>query len=108
MVKSVSPDLSIERVLISDLKPDPCNPRRHSDRQISQIAQSISTFGFNVPILIDRSNTILAGHGRWLACQKLGKRDVPAIRLDLAEAEARAFMLADNRLGELATWDERL
>jgi DNA modification methylase len=101
-------DLSIQRVPTADLKPNPRNPRKHSDRQISQIAHSIGTFGFNVPILIDRDNYILAGHGRWRAGQKLGLHDVPAIRLDLAEAEARAFMIADNRLAELATWDDRV
>jgi hypothetical protein len=58
MVKSASSDLSIRRILISDLKPDPRNPRRHSDRQISQIARSIAAFGFNVPVLIDRDNHV--------------------------------------------------
>jgi DNA modification methylase len=87
---------------------DPRNPRKHSDQQIKQIARSIDTFGFNVPILIDRNNNVLAGHGRLFACQKLGRREVPAIRLDLTESEARAFMIADNRLADLAAWDERL
>src|ERR1043166_3072474 len=108
VTNGTNPDLSIERILISELNPDPRNPRKHSDRQIKQIAQSIATFGFNVPILIDRNNNVLAGHGRLLACQKLGRSEVPTIRLDLTEAEARAFMIADNRLAELAGWDDRL
>lgn len=108
MATETDRDLSIELLPITALKPDPGNPRQHSDRQIKHIAQSIDAFGFNVPILIDRNNNVLAGHGRLLACRKLGRREVPTIRLDLTEAAARAFMIADNRLAELAAWDERL
>jgi len=94
---------------IHSLKTDSRNPRQHSERQIKQIARSIEAFGFNVPILVDGSNTILSGHGRLLACQKLGWQEVPAIQLEhLTEAQARAFAIADNRLCENATWDERL
>ena len=108
MSKTTCQKLKIELMWTSALVVDPRNPRKHSDQQIKQIARSIDTFGFNVPILIDRNNNVLAGHGRLLACQKLGRREVPAIRLDLTEAEARAFMIADNRLADLAAWDERL
>jgi DNA modification methylase len=92
-----------------ELKPDLCNPRRHSKRQIQQIANSIEAFGFNVPILIDRDGNIIAGHGRWLACRLLGWTEVPTLCLDhLSPAQARAFMIADNRLAEIADWDDRL
>ena len=92
-----------------ELKPDLCNPRRHSKRQIQQIANSIEAFGFNVPILIDRDGNIIAGHGRWLACRVLGWTEVPTLCLDhLSPAQARAFMIADNRLAEIADWDDRL
>jgi DNA modification methylase len=94
---------------IEELKPDPANPRRHSKRQIRQIAESIKAFGFNVPILIDRHGNIIAGHGRWLACRDLGFTEVPTLCLDhLTPAQARAFMIADNRLSEIAVWDDRL
>jgi hypothetical protein len=56
----------------AELKPDPANPRRHSKKQIKQIADSISVFGFNVPILVDREGNVIAGHGRLLACRELG------------------------------------
>ena len=90
---------------IDQLTPDPANPRRHSKKQIRQIAESIRIFGFNVPILIDREGKVIAGHGRLLACRELGVTEVPTLCLDhLTPAQARAFMIADNRLTEIATW----
>jgi ParB-like chromosome segregation protein Spo0J len=91
------------------LRPDPANPRSHSPKQIRQLARSIGAFGFNVPILVDRNLRIIAGHGRLLAAQELGWREVPTILLDhLSEAEARAFMIADNRVAETAVWNNTL
>ena len=94
---------------IAALTPDPANPRRHSKKQIRQIAQSIATFGFNVPVLVDAELKVIAGHGRLLACQKLGWSEVPTLCLDhLTPAQSRGFMIADNRLSEIASWDDRL
>jgi len=94
---------------IDQLRPDPKNARRHSRKQIRQVADSIQAFGFNVPILIDAELKVIAGHGRRLACQLLGHKEVPTISLEhLSEAQARAFMIADNRLTEIASWDDRL
>jgi DNA modification methylase len=94
---------------IEELKPDLANPRLHSKKQIRQIAQSIETFGFNVPVLVDAELNVIAGHGRLLACRELGWSEVPTLRLDhLSPAQARAFMIADNRLTEIASWDDRL
>ncbi|MFZ1922694.1 MAG: DNA methyltransferase [Xanthobacteraceae bacterium] len=93
----------------SDLKPDPRNPRKHSPRQIRQIAKSITSFGFNVPVLLDADDSIVAGHGRVLACQQLGWEAVPTISLaHLTPAQAKAFLIADNRLTEISTWDDKL
>jgi hypothetical protein len=89
------------------LRPDGGNARVHTLRQVVRIAESIAAFGFNVPVLIDGSGGVLAGHGRVLAARRLGLKEVPTIALDhLNEAQRRAFMIADNRLGELAAWDE--
>ena len=94
---------------IEELTLDPANPRRHSKKQILQLAGSIDHFGFNVPILVDRFGNVIAGHGRLLAAKQLGLTEVPTLCLDhLTPAQARGFMIADNRLTEIATWDDRL
>lgn len=103
------PRLAVIHLPIAQLAPDPKNPRVHTKRQVRQIARSIEAFGFNVPLLVDGNNRVIAGHGRLQACQFLGWNDVPTIRLEhLSAAQARAFMIADNRLTETATWDDRL
>lgn len=97
------------RLPIDTIHPDPKNPRVHTKRQIRQIANSIEAFGFNVPLLIDRNHQLIAGHGRLEACQLLGWTEVPTIALDhLSPAQARAFMVADNRLTDNSTWDDQL
>lgn len=95
--------------VLDNLRPDPRNPRRHSSKQVKQIARSIKTFGFNVPLLIDQQGKILAGHGRYLAALQLGLNQVPVIQLDhLTPEQAQAFSIADNRLTENASWDDQL
>ena len=85
------------------------NPRTHTSRQIKQIATSIKQFGFVNPVLIDGSDTIIAGHGRVEAAKLLGMRDIPTVRVDhLTPAQIRAYVIADNRLAELAGWDRKL
>jgi DNA modification methylase len=92
-----------------ELKPDPANARQHSHAQIRKLANSIETFGFNVPVLVDADLNVVAGHGRLAACRVLGLAEVPTLCLDhLIPAQLRAFMIADNRLTELAQWDDRL
>jgi len=106
---AAGPPLAVVWRRIETLRPDPANPRSHSPKQIRQLTRSIGAFGFNVPILVDRTLRIIAGHGRLLAAQELGWREVPTIVLDhLSEAEARAFMIADNRVAESAAWNNTL
>jgi len=94
---------------VDTLRLDPLNPREHSKKQIAQIAESIRVFGFNVPVLIDDDNKIIAGHGRALACQLLGITEIPTICLShLSPEQVRAFIIADNKLTENATWNEIL
>ena len=94
---------------VDDLKPYAGNARTHSDKQIEQIAASITQFGFTNPVLIDGDGGIVAGHGRVAAARKLGVAEVPVIELaHLSEAERRAYVIADNRLAELAGWDREI
>lgn len=109
MPSSPLPWLAIEYVPITALKLDPNNPRLHSPKQIGQIASSIRTFGFIVPAMVNADNKVIAGHGRILAARELKMTEVPIIRIEhLSEAQARAFMIADNRLTENSVWDDRL
>src|ERR1700747_2757475 len=86
-------------VPIDAIRADPRNPRKHSRIQVRAIARSIDAFGFNAPILVDKRNQIVAGHGRYEAAQLLGLDRIPVISLDhLTEAQARAYLLADNKL----------
>jgi DNA modification methylase len=94
---------------VADLRLDPNNARLHTQNQIRQVARSIETFGFIVPVLIDAQGQLIAGHGRVLAAQLLSITHVPSIMLEhLTKAQIRAFMVADNRLVENSVWDERL
>lgn len=88
------------------LKPYPCNARAHTKKQIKQIANSFERFGFNVPVLIDPTDTIIAGHARVDAAKLLGLETIPIIRLShLSDVERRAYILADNKLALNATWN---
>ena len=100
--------LVLEHLSLERLKLDPANARLHKPAQIKQIAASITAFNFNVPVLIDQDDKVLAGHGRVLACRKLGWTEIPVIRLEhLTPEQARAFAIADNRLTETSVWDEK-
>ena len=85
------------------------NSRTHSDSQVTKIASSIKEFGFLNPILIDKDNGIIAGHGRVMAAQKLGLKEVPVLQIGhLSETQKRAYIIADNRLALDAGWDEEM
>jgi len=102
-------DLQVEQRPMDSLSPRRGNPRTHSAKQIRQIADSIRTFGFTNPLLIDATGTVIAGHGRLRAAKQLGMAAVPTIRLDhLSKEQVRALVIADNKLAELAGWDQDL
>ncbi|WP_440255564.1 site-specific DNA-methyltransferase [Candidatus Avelusimicrobium sp.] len=97
------------QIKISALKPYPKNARTHNPKQIRQIAKSIQEFGFTNPVLIDKDNCILAGHGRVEAAKLAGLTEVPAVVIShLTPAQKKAYILADNRLAELSGWDKNI
>jgi len=96
----------IEQISVDVLIPYSNNARTHSDDQVTQIASSIKEFGFNNPILVDKENGVIAGHGRLMAAKKLGLDKVPCIRLEhLTDAQRKAFILADNKIALNSGWD---
>jgi DNA modification methylase len=96
-------------VPIEELKPYGRNARTHDDKQLAVIAASITTFGFTNPVLVDKNNIIVAGHGRVAAAKRLGYTDVPTLLLDsLTPEQVIAYRIADNRIAELAGWDQSI
>ena len=96
----------IEQLSVDVLIPYSNNARTHSDDQVTQIASSIKEFGFNNPILVDKNDGVIAGHGRLMAAKKLGLKQVPCIRLEhLTDAQRKAFILADNKIALNSGWD---
>ncbi|MDE5753522.1 MAG: ParB/Srx family N-terminal domain-containing protein, partial [Oscillospiraceae bacterium] len=94
---------------INNLIPYARNARTHSEEQVAQIAASIREFGFLSPIIISEDYTILCGHGRFYAAQKLGLKKVPCIKEShLTETQKRAYILADNKLSLNAGWDDEM
>lgn len=96
----------VQEVTLTKLVPYVNNAKIHSEEQVTMIASSIREFGFLSPVLIDRDFNIIAGHGRVMAAKKLNMESVPCVFVEgLTEAQRKAYILADNRLGELADWD---
>jgi ParB-like chromosome segregation protein Spo0J len=97
----------VERRSISRIIPYARNSRTHSDEQVAQIAASIKEWGFTNPILIDIDGEIIAGHGRLLAAQTLGLKEVPCITaVGWSDAQKKAYVIADNKLALNAGWDD--
>lgn len=93
---------------LDDIWPDPLNPRRN-DAAVPAVKESIRTFGFRVPIVIDGEGNIIAGHTRYKAAMELGLEEVPCVVADqLSETQLKAFQLADNKTSEFAKWDNAL
>ena len=103
------PDTKYCLIDVQKLIPYARNARTHSPEQIAQISASIREFGFLSPIVIAEDNTILCGHGRFYAAQKLGLKKVPCVMENhLTEAQKRAYILADNKLSLNAGWDDEM
>lgn len=90
----------------SDLRPHPRNSRVHPAAQVQQVMAAIQEFGFTIPVLVTANNVIIAGHCRTQAAEKLGLKQIPCIRaVGWTEQQIRAYIVADNKLTENATWD---
>jgi DNA modification methylase len=99
-------EMQIEMRKLADIKPYPGNPR-HNDDAVDAVAASIKEFGFRQPLVTDEEDTIIVGHTRYKAAQKLGMEFVPVhVAIGLSPEQARAYRLADNRTAAIATWDE--
>jgi hypothetical protein len=100
---------SVERWPIAKLIPNARNARTHSDAQIAQLAASMREWGWTMPVLVDESGGLIAGHGRVLAGRLLGYDSVPTMTArGWSDAQRRAYMIADNKLSLNAAWDEEL
>jgi len=99
----------IERRKVADLKPHPRNARTHSPEQIDQIAKAIEQWGWTTPVLVTPDGTIVAGHGRVSAAQKLGIESVPVmVAKGWSQAQIRAYVIADNQIAANSGWDEEM
>lgn len=99
----------IEYIETEKLVPYARNSRTHSDEQVQQIMGSIKEFGFTNPILVDADGLIIAGHGRTMAAQRMGIKEVPCLRLGhLTDAQKKAYVIADNKLALNAGWDDEM
>lgn len=93
---------------IKELKPYKKNAKKHPKEQVERIANSIKEFGFTQPVIVDKNNEVVAGHGRILGAKKAGLKQVPTVCLeDLTEEQIKAYRLVDNKLNE-SEWDYSL
>lgn len=98
--------MNIENVPTSSLIEYALNNVTHSEKQVERLASSIKEFGFNVPLLVNSENVLIAGHGRLMAAKKLGLATVPVIRLEhLSPAQEKAWRILDNKLARESDWD---
>lgn len=101
-------ELNIIYKNIKELKPYKKNAKKHPKEQVEQIANSIKEFGFTQPVIIDKNNCVVAGHGRILGAKKAGLKQVPTVTLEeLTEEQIKAYRLVDNKTAE-SSYDETL
>ena len=107
--KQSNPADKVEHWDITKLVPYARNSRTHSDAQVAQIAASIKEWGWTTPVLVDEDGSIIAGHGRTLAAQRLKMTQVPVmVAKGWSDTKKRAYIIADNKLALNAGWDDEL
>lgn len=99
--------MDIKQIKIDKIKPYEKNDKKHPKSQLKKIADSLTAFGFNQPIVVDKSNTIIVGHGRYEAAKLLGMTEVPVLTINITDEKAKAYRLADNKLNE-SDWEMEL
>tara|TARA_R100000808_G_scaffold512_3_gene2715 strand:+ start:7437 stop:8039 length:603 start_codon:yes stop_codon:yes gene_type:complete len=99
--------VNIEKVSIDSIVPYWRNPRKNEEA-VTDVTESISKYGYNVPIIVDKEGVIIAGHTRYKALMRLEVKEVGVVRLDLPEEKARRFRIADNKVGEFSYWDDEI
>lgn len=101
-------NLKIEYISTNKLKPYEKNTRRHEKKDVDNIAKSIEKYGMCDAIGVwGEDNIIVEGHGRLMACKKLGIKEVPIVRLDhLTDEQRREYAIAHNATAELSVWDK--
>ena len=100
--------MNIHEIAVNELTPYENNPR-NNEKAVDAVAASIKEFGFKQPIVIDANNVVVCGHTRLLAAKKLGIKTVPCVIADdLTDEQIRAYRLADNKVAELAGWNDEL
>ena len=102
--------MNTEKVKIDELKFDPDNVRKHDDNSIKAIANSLSAFGQRKPIVIDQTNTVIAGNGTLKAGIYLGLKELDCVRVpdDWSKEKIKAFAIADNKTHDLSEFDNEL
>ena len=99
--------MDISEKKVKDLIPYENNPRLNDDA-VEYVMQSIESFGFKVPIVIDKDNVIVCGHTRWKAAQRLGMKTVPCVVADdLTSEQIKAYRIADNKVTDFSLWDNK-
>lgn len=97
--------MELTALKVADLKPFERNPRVHPDSAIEKLVTSIRAYGWTNPILVNKDNTVLAGHARIKAAEKMGVGEVPAVVLDIPDELVAAYVIADNRIQDETDWD---
>ena len=100
--------MKTETIPIDEPTPDPANARRHGERNLEAIIDSLKAFGQQKPIVVDRRGIVVAGNGTLEAAKRLGWTEISVVRSDLDPTQSTAFGIADNRTAELADWDDEV